>query len=164
MLKETIISIVIIVAISLGNIVTQNYTKESVGKINEKLEGMKLDIENVVNAVNDVSENDKSQESTNSNQSEIPANEKENTEEMKKTSEKIKNQINEIKEEWEKRHDKLACYIEHDELEKVEDKLVSLESDVNMEDYEQAMNNLKESTFFLQHIQDKYAFNLINIF
>ena len=78
--------------------------------------------------------------------------------------EKIKNDAENVYKEWEKRHEKLAYYIEHDELEKVEAELIGIKSDLETEDYEELIIGIDKSVFILKHIQDKYAFNLQNIF
>lgn len=78
--------------------------------------------------------------------------------------EKIKNDADNVYKEWEKRHEKLAYYIEHDELEKVETELIGIKSDLETEDYEELMIGIDKSVFILKHIEDKYAFNLQNIF
>ena len=72
--------------------------------------------------------------------------------------------IDKIKEDWESRHDKLAYYIEHNELEKVEDNLTALDSLSETEEYADAIKELDKCVFILKHIQEKYAFNLENIF
>ena len=79
-------------------------------------------------------------------------------------NEKTQDKIEKIYEQWQKRHDKLAYFIEHDELEKVETELISIKSYIESEQYEDSVDELDKSVFILQHIEDKYAFNLQNIF
>ncbi len=76
----------------------------------------------------------------------------------------IKDKIRQIEDNWESRHDKLAYYIEHDELEKVETNLTSLRSFIEANENSEAVSELDKSVFVLKHIEDKYAFNLQNIF
>ena len=76
----------------------------------------------------------------------------------------LKNKIDEVWEEWELRHDKLAYFIEHNELEKVETNLTALKSFADTDEFSNSINELDKSIFLLNHIQDKYAFNLQNIF
>ena len=76
----------------------------------------------------------------------------------------IKNKIGKVWKEWENRHDKLAYFIEHNELEKVETNLTALKSYAETEEFKNYINELDKSVFLLNHIQDKYAFNLTNIF
>lgn len=77
---------------------------------------------------------------------------------------KAKEKMNEVYSKWEKKHDKLAYFIEHDELEKVETDLVSIKSYIETQEYEQAVGELDKGAFVLKHIEEKYAFNLQNIF
>ena len=76
----------------------------------------------------------------------------------------ILNKINKVNQEWRNRHDKLAYYIEHKELELVETNMTALKSFIETKEYKEAINELDKSVFELKHIQDKYAFNLQNIF
>ncbi len=128
MKKEIIICFVIIIAVIILNIITINYTKESVQSLKIELSKIKEDIEQEkdVNSVN----------------------------------EKVK----ELRENWETRYEKLAYYIEHNELEKVELYIVGLDSNINVEEYSQAIGELDKCIYVLEHIKDKYSFNLENIF
>ncbi len=129
--KETIISTVIVILIIIGNIVTQNFTVDSVETITNQLSELKTVIFEKEENINE---------------------------------EEIKNKLEEIEKNWESRHDKLAYYIEHDELEKVETNLTSLRSFIETNKYSEAISELDKSVFVLKHIEDKYAFNLENIF
>ena len=77
---------------------------------------------------------------------------------------KIESKVKELRDDWENRHDKLAYYIEHDELEKVETNLVALNGFIESSKYSDAISELDKSVFVLKHIEDKYAFNLENVF
>lgn len=79
-------------------------------------------------------------------------------------NEKLLEELGIIEENWTLRHDKLAYYIEHNELEKVEDNLTGLTSLVNTKEYSDAIKELDKCAFILRHIEEKYAFNLQNIF
>ena len=129
MFKETIICIVIVMTIVLGNNITQNYTKESVSELSSDLMTIR----------EDVSKKDRE-------------------------NEKIQKEAEEIYQQWGKRHNQLAYYIEHDELEKVETELIAIKSYIETEEYEEAISELDKSVFILKHIEDKYAFNLQNVF
>ena len=131
MQKEVIVCIFIIVLIIVGNVVTQNYTVESVESLADQLSDLKSDI----------------------------FKEEENIE-----RDSIKDKIKQIEDNWESRHDKLAYYIEHDELEKVETNLTSLGSFIEANENSGAVSELDKTIFVLKHIEDKYAFNLQNIF
>lgn len=133
MKKEIIVCIIIVIAIIVGNIITQNYTVKSIGILSEELEELKKDVIEAEDNGEEVNEN-------------------------------IKNKKEEIKKEWENRHDKLAYFIEHDELEKVETDLTALNSFIETKEYAEAISELDKCVFVLKHIEDKYAFNLQNVF
>ena len=133
MKKELIICIVIFTLIVIGNIITQNYTKQSVDNLSNKLEELK---ENIYGKIK----------------------------EDNKENEDLIEEVDNITKNWETRHDKLAYYIEHNELEKVEDNLTGLSSLVKTNEYPDAIKELDKCVFILKHIEEKYAFNLENIF
>ena len=72
--------------------------------------------------------------------------------------------IENMKSIWDNRSQKLAYYIEHDELEKVDTYLTALKSNIETKEYEQAVENLDICEYILDHIDDKEAFLLKNIF
>ena len=78
--------------------------------------------------------------------------------------ENAKLKIEELDNKWDNRHDKLAYYIEHDELEKVDTAIVQVKSFVENDDIPSAMAELETGKFVLEHIERKYKFNLQNIF
>ena len=78
--------------------------------------------------------------------------------------EEIYNYIKELKDNWENRYSKLAYYIEHDELEKVNLYIVGLESNYNSKEIGDAIEELDKCEFILKHIEEKYSFSLKNIF
>ena len=84
--------------------------------------------------------------------------------ELQEENRELLNKNEKIKENWDTRHDKLAYYIEHNELEKVEDSLICLNSLLNTKEYGEAVKELDKCVFILKHIEEKYAFNLQNIF
>jgi len=87
-----------------------------------------------------------------------------NIEKQEDTKDMAKEKMEEIKAEWESRHDKLAYYIEHNELETVENNLTGIKSFMETEEYPEAINELDKCIFVLKHIKEKYEFNLENIF
>lgn len=82
----------------------------------------------------------------------------------KRDMEQINNEIKNIDSKWEEKHEKLAYYIEHDELEKVHTAIVTMKSYIETENFSSAMAELEEGKFVLEHIQEKNSFNLQNIF
>lgn len=127
MKNESLICIVVIILIAILEMVTGNYTKESVEYLKNDLYQIKQEIE---------------------------------TEDKKKISEKVIN----AKENWKDRANKMAYYVEHDELEKVNVYLVGVESNTENEEYNDAKSELEKCIYILEHIEEKYKFNLKNIF
>ena len=127
MIKETVISIVIVIMIFSLDMFTQRYTDKTTAEITE-----------IFTELKDLA--------------------------VEENKEKMETKIAELDEKWNKRHDKLAYYIEHDELEKVDTAIVSAKSYIQTEDYSSAASELDVGKFVIEHIQEKYAFNLTNIF
>ena len=82
---------------------------------------------------------------------------------VEKNAEKSKEQIETINNKWDEFHTKLAYYIEHNELEKVETGFISSTSLIDTQEYDLAINEIDKTVFLLEHIEDRYTFNLENI-
>ena len=78
--------------------------------------------------------------------------------------EKAKTKMSEIKKIWDEKSDYMAYYVEHDELEKVETELTKLKADIETEEYNMGVENLDNCVFILEHIKDKNALKIVNIF
>ena len=65
---------------------------------------------------------------------------------------------------WEEREQKLAYYIEHDELEKVESKINLIKGNIENKAYEETIADIEEAVFILNHIEEKYKFIIKNVF
>mgnify|MGYP004602786647 FL=1 len=76
----------------------------------------------------------------------------------------VHKKIEELDKKWDNRHDKLAYYIEHDELEKFDTAIIQAKSFVKNDDVSSAIAELETGKFVLEHIERKYKFNLQNIF
>lgn len=83
---------------------------------------------------------------------------------LEENKENIKNKVEKIDSDWKNVHDKLAYYIEHDELEKVDTAIVTMKSYIETKDFSSAIAELEEGKFILEHIEEKNSFNLENIF
>lgn len=77
---------------------------------------------------------------------------------------KIDEEIKTIEKKWNDVHDILSYYIEHDEIEKVDTAIVTMKAFLETDDFSSAIAEIDEGKFVLEHIQEKYAFNLENIF
>lgn len=127
MQKELVICVILVILIIIGDIVTQNYTKNTVKYITGELESLKQSL-------------------------------------FEKDDDKADKEISKIDNKWKDVHDKLAYYIEHDELEKVENNFTACKSLAKTGEYEQSISELDKTVYVLEHITDKYSFNLVNIF
>ena len=87
-----------------------------------------------------------------------------NQDEMQTDNEQAKIKIDEISEVWKEKYKTLAYYIEHNELEKIETNLVGIKSYIESNELPEALEELDTASFILSHIEEKYAFNLQNIF
>ena len=85
-----------------------------------------------------------------------------NKEEM--NHEEIVKKEEEIDKEWEEMFSRLAYYIEHEELEKVSKNLENTKTYIKLKEYNNAIKEINEGIYILNHIEDKYSFNLQNIF
>lgn len=83
---------------------------------------------------------------------------------LKDDKNQIDSKTKKLEEKWGSVHDKLAYYIEHDELEKVDTAIVEMKAYLETDDFPSAAAELEEGKFILEHIQEKNAFNLKNIF
>lgn len=81
-----------------------------------------------------------------------------------KSQDKINEKVKQIKEKWDERQEILAFYIEHDELEKVETQIFLLGGEAEAKLYEDAIPEIEKCIFILQHIEDKTALDIKNIF
>lgn len=79
-------------------------------------------------------------------------------------SEEITSKVSNINNEWKKRYGKLAYYIEHDELEKVETEITKISAYINVQEYDEAQNEIDTAIFILQHIEDKEKISVRSIF
>ena len=76
----------------------------------------------------------------------------------------LKQKTQDVIEVWNNKYETLAFYIEHNELEKVKIELVSLEANVQTEEFEQAVVDINRANFLLEHIMQKISLQFKNIF
>ena len=129
MIKELVISIILVILIFIGDALTQGYLDKSVEDMSNELEELKeiIKIEEVDN---------------------------------KSAREKINNVHN----NWDEKYEKLAYYIEHTELEKVETSLTGVRSYIESQEYSEGIAELDKSVYLLEHIKFKGKVSLKNIF
>lgn len=149
--KEIIISVIIIIFVITLNIITQNYTKESIDSTTEQLSQFKDNLKDTIEQKEIRIENEEIKQS----EEKI-----ETTEEM----EKIEADFNNIIEQWNKKDKVLAYYIEHDELEKVQTELTGIKANIQIKEYEDGIPDIEKCIFILEHIKDKFSLKVKNIF
>ena len=84
--------------------------------------------------------------------------------EAKEDDVKVEEKLKETEKIWKNKQDKLAYFIEHNELEKIDTNLVLLKSYIETEEHNETIREINELAFLVKHIEEKYAFNLKNIF
>ena len=70
----------------------------------------------------------------------------------------------ELEEKWNGNIDTLALFVEHNELEKISNDVVIIESNFETNEKEKVMENIAELKFMLSHIGEKNKLKLKNIF
>lgn len=76
----------------------------------------------------------------------------------------IKKQMDAIRTKWRGKYEKLAFYIEHDELEKVETEIYGINANIDTGEYDEAIEKIEKCKFILNHIEDKGKLSLKNVF
>ena len=127
MYKEFIIIVIILIFVFGIDFFTNNYVKDSVSIMTDKLETLKETI-------------------------------------LQEDTDDIEEKLAEIKIIWEEKYNVLSYYIEHDELEKVGIQIALLNGDLQVEEYNTAIENLEEVIYILKHIQEKEQFDFRSIF
>lgn len=136
MKKEGIITLIIVIVIIIGDFAMQTYTHKQLGKVEEELKELK---ERILT-------DEKEEEGTDSDTKPL----------LEKT--------NKIYEEWEEKNKILSYYLEHDELEKVNTQMVLVKGYLEIEDAEEAVPEIEEGLYILEHIRRKEELSLRNIF
>lgn len=77
---------------------------------------------------------------------------------------KINDEITKVEQEWNSKLNLLSCYIEHNELEKVARQLTLIKGNIDVEEYNQAIPQLDDCVYVINHIEDKESLLLRNLF
>lgn len=78
--------------------------------------------------------------------------------------EEAQDEFNRLEKEWKEESDKLAIFVEHNELEKVSNNIEIIESNFKTNETEKVLENIAELKFMLKHIEEKNQLKLKNIF
>lgn len=137
--KEIVLIIAIIIGVAILEFFTNYISNNSVQSVSNDLDGI---IEIIENSMELAEKNELSEEA----------------------EENMKNEIKEFKSRWLKKQDKLSMFIEHDELEKVTERLIALEENTRNGEYETALENSAQFRYWLQHFEEKEKLKFKNIF
>ena len=77
---------------------------------------------------------------------------------------KIIQQSNLVYDKWEELDDKMAFYIEHNEIEKVKTALTSIKSFIEVEEYNETIEEIDKCNYILEHIHEREMISWDNIF
>ena len=65
---------------------------------------------------------------------------------------------------WSKYKITLSLFLEHDELEKIDDSVIKIRSYIDVKDYEDTVAEVNRCIFLLNHLKQKQSMQIINIF
>ena len=65
---------------------------------------------------------------------------------------------------WDKEIKVMSLYLEHDELEKIENGMARLKANVDNNESNSAIENIEEIKFIMEHIKRKNILNIQNVF
>ena len=65
---------------------------------------------------------------------------------------------------WEENFGKIACYLEHNELEKVKTQIIVINAGLEVDDFEFVYEETKRAIYILDHIKQKESLKINNIF
>ena len=77
---------------------------------------------------------------------------------------KINDEITKVEQAWNPKLNLLSCYIEHNELEKVARQLTLIKGNIDVEEYNQAVPQLDDCVYVINHIKDKESLLIRNLF
>lgn len=77
---------------------------------------------------------------------------------------KINEGIKRLEKKWNENFKTLSFYIEHNELEKVAKQITLIKGNSDVKEYSQAIPQLDECVFLLNHIKDKESLLIRNLF
>ena len=76
----------------------------------------------------------------------------------------LEKDIDDTMNKWKNKYDFFACFLEHDELEKIDNQFVSIRANVVVGEFEKGVEEIEKCKFFLRHIEDKDSMKVVNIF
>lgn len=71
--------------------------------------------------------------------------------------------INEIIDNWDNNYKIYTCYLEHDELEKINTQLIVIKSAMEVQDKESVYEEIDKAIYIINHVESKQMLKLDNI-
>lgn len=139
MLRDVVLCLTIIAVIVTGDVLLKKYTEDKMQDIIISLDNLKEEIMKDEEDVKDL---------------------KLEGEKKKKVSAKLE----EVNSKWEKMKEPMSSYIEHNELEKTDTEIVELNAYLEAGILDEVITNIEKTKYILEHIKDKGALELKNIF
>ena len=174
MKKEEIITASIMILIIVLEIFIQCYTKKSIEKLTSDLKELKEmtleaqkdqeDSEEKGSNKNKESTNEKNVENMEENDEPNSENKSESNKENDTKNSDLSKKSQEIFKEWLKNFNVMAYFIEHDELEKVNTQMRLIMAEYDAKSLEDAVPEIEEGIFILEHIEDRQKITWKNIF
>lgn len=174
MKKEEIITASIMILIIVLEIFIQCYTKKSIEKLTSDLKELKEmtleaqkdqeDSEEKGSNKNKESTNEKNVENMEENDEPNSENKSESNKENETKNSDLSKKSQEIFKEWLKNFNVMAYFIEHDELEKVNTQMRLIMAEYEAKSLEDAVPEIEEGIFILEHIEDRQKITWKNIF
>ncbi len=134
--KTLIIAIVIVIIVIILDIIFENYSRASIKKVNGN-------VEKIYSFLKEQPQNNNYQDYEKS---------------------RIENLALNARSEWKKREKILSCFVEHDEVEKIEIKLDILYMQTRSEQWGDVKSTTAELTELIKYLEGKYKLSVQNIF
>ena len=76
----------------------------------------------------------------------------------------IQSQLDNILEKWNNEYDKFAVFVEHDELEKIEIEIITINTDFKIGEYNRCVEEIEKCKGLLENLKEKDSLKIVNIF
>ena len=76
----------------------------------------------------------------------------------------LEKDIDEVINKWKDKYNLFACFLEHEELEKVEGQFIAISANIMVGDYDKVVDEIERCRFILRHIEEKDSLRVVNVF
>ena len=80
------------------------------------------------------------------------------------TSKKMEDKYKAMIKKWDSSQKILSCYIEHDQIEKIDSKIKIIKTQIESKSYSDAIQTISETKLLVKYMQTKQDFTLENVF